>query len=441
MGNPLHRTAFAAPNCNSPRPMSNTAHDPPPPAARRAPRPARRACPRPDRQFRCLPRQRPRRSPPRRHRACYAGPRLRRGAAEPEGAGTRPSPARIHPDLGAVPRPAGHRQAHPGRPCRLAAQPRCCSSACSNGTAWNRPSSSASGASNPASAPTTGDFHVVEALATLAWDSRRAKFFRSELIAALRILNSGDVTPARMTGSYAGAMGQPQFMPSSYLRYAVDFEGNGRRDIWTSTPDTWLPSPTTSPRAAGAPAKPGASRRPSRRASTPPRPAATTSARSPIGCAWACARWPAPAAAACPGPTARRRAAAGRRGRRGIPRLSPTSPRSAATTRRITMPSWSGSSVTTSWRDPPGRPALCAAAGGVRAPRAARPDAALCARRAIPGGRRLALSAGAVRRGADRAGNRLSPTATRRSPPMARYSIRPRWPPRTRPCNCRRSPG
>lgn len=83
----------------------------------------------------------------------------------------------------------------------------------------------------------TGDFHVVEALATLAWDGRRASFFRSELIAALRILDHGDVTPAHMTGSYAGAMGQPQFMPSSYLRYAVDFEGNGRRDIWTSKPD------------------------------------------------------------------------------------------------------------------------------------------------------------------------------------------------------------
>lgn len=82
-----------------------------------------------------------------------------------------------------------------------------------------------------------GDFHVVEALATLAWDGRRAAFFRGELIAALRILQHGDVTPARMTGSYAGAMGQPQFMPSSYLRYAVDFEGDGRRDIWTSKPD------------------------------------------------------------------------------------------------------------------------------------------------------------------------------------------------------------
>ncbi|HEY8290603.1 MAG TPA: lytic murein transglycosylase [Acetobacteraceae bacterium] len=83
----------------------------------------------------------------------------------------------------------------------------------------------------------TGDFRVVEALATLAWEGRRAAFFRGELIAALKILDHGDITPARMTGSYAGAMGQPQFMPSSYLRYAVDFEGSGRRDIWTSKPD------------------------------------------------------------------------------------------------------------------------------------------------------------------------------------------------------------
>nr|WP_294544803.1 lytic murein transglycosylase [uncultured Rhodopila sp.] len=83
----------------------------------------------------------------------------------------------------------------------------------------------------------TGDFRVVEALATLAWEGRRAAFFRGELMAALRILDHGDVAPAAMTGSYAGAMGQPQFMPSSYLRYAVDFEGHGRRDIWTSKPD------------------------------------------------------------------------------------------------------------------------------------------------------------------------------------------------------------
>ena len=83
----------------------------------------------------------------------------------------------------------------------------------------------------------TGNYKVVEALATLAWEGRRASFFRPELIAALKILNNGDITPARMTGSYAGAMGQPQFMPTSYLRLAVDFDGDGRRDIWTSKAD------------------------------------------------------------------------------------------------------------------------------------------------------------------------------------------------------------
>ena len=82
-----------------------------------------------------------------------------------------------------------------------------------------------------------GSYNVIESLATLAWEGRRAAFFRGELIAALKILDHGDVAPGRMLGSYAGAMGQPQFMPSSYLRMAVDFEGNGRRDIWDSTAD------------------------------------------------------------------------------------------------------------------------------------------------------------------------------------------------------------
>jgi membrane-bound lytic murein transglycosylase B len=83
----------------------------------------------------------------------------------------------------------------------------------------------------------TGNYKVIEALATLAWAGRRPGFFHDELMAALKILNNGDITPARMTGSYAGAMGQPQFMPTSYLRLAVDFDGDGRRDIWNSTPD------------------------------------------------------------------------------------------------------------------------------------------------------------------------------------------------------------
>jgi membrane-bound lytic murein transglycosylase B len=85
----------------------------------------------------------------------------------------------------------------------------------------------------------TGGFGVVEALATLAYDGRRAAYFRTELLNALRILNDGDIGARAMTGSWAGAMGQPQFMPSSYLRYAVDFDGDGRRDIWTSLPDVF----------------------------------------------------------------------------------------------------------------------------------------------------------------------------------------------------------
>ncbi len=83
----------------------------------------------------------------------------------------------------------------------------------------------------------TGGFGVIEALATLAADGRRNGFFRSELISALRILDHGDITLARMTGSYAGAMGQPQFMPSSYLTYAVAFDGGPRRDIWDNRND------------------------------------------------------------------------------------------------------------------------------------------------------------------------------------------------------------
>ena len=84
-----------------------------------------------------------------------------------------------------------------------------------------------------------GTFQITDALATLAYEGRRASFFRNELIAALKILQAGDIAPAAMIGSYAGAMGQPQFMPSSYLRYAVDFDGDGRRDIWHNLPDVF----------------------------------------------------------------------------------------------------------------------------------------------------------------------------------------------------------
>ena len=85
----------------------------------------------------------------------------------------------------------------------------------------------------------TGEFPVIGALATLAYEGRRAAFFRKELLQALRIVDQGDVAPAQMMGSWAGAMGQSQFMPSSYLARAVDYDGDGRRDIWTTPPDVF----------------------------------------------------------------------------------------------------------------------------------------------------------------------------------------------------------
>lgn len=84
----------------------------------------------------------------------------------------------------------------------------------------------------------TGTFSVVAALATLAYDGRRSQFFRGELLEALAILDEGHVEPAAMLGSWAGAMGQPQFMPSSFRSYAVDQDRDARRDIWGSTGDT-----------------------------------------------------------------------------------------------------------------------------------------------------------------------------------------------------------
>ncbi len=83
----------------------------------------------------------------------------------------------------------------------------------------------------------TGGFNVIEALATLAFEGRRKEFFRRELLAALKILHAGHVPLAHMKGSWAGAMGQPQFMPTSFERFAVDFDGDGHRNIWDSRAD------------------------------------------------------------------------------------------------------------------------------------------------------------------------------------------------------------
>ena len=82
-----------------------------------------------------------------------------------------------------------------------------------------------------------GKFPTMRSLATLAYDCRRSEMFRNELMDALRIIERGDLTPSEMRGAWAGEIGQTQFMPSSYVKFAVDFDNNGRRDLLRSAPD------------------------------------------------------------------------------------------------------------------------------------------------------------------------------------------------------------
>ena len=85
----------------------------------------------------------------------------------------------------------------------------------------------------------TGGYSVVQALSTLAFDGRRSQYFRTELLNAFRILHDRHISLDKMKGSWAGAMGQCQFMPSSFLRLAVDYDGDGRKDIWTTQADVF----------------------------------------------------------------------------------------------------------------------------------------------------------------------------------------------------------
>ncbi|MBF9059848.1 lytic murein transglycosylase [Rhodobacterales bacterium HKCCSP123] len=87
-----------------------------------------------------------------------------------------------------------------------------------------------------------GEIPVISATSTLAWEGRRGRFFEAQLIAALRIIQAGDTTTDRMVGSWAGAMGHTQLMPTVYEEYAVDFQGDGRREIWGSDPTDALAS-------------------------------------------------------------------------------------------------------------------------------------------------------------------------------------------------------
>jgi lytic murein transglycosylase len=83
----------------------------------------------------------------------------------------------------------------------------------------------------------SGSFSTIRSLATLAYDCRRSEMFHAELLDALRIVERGDMSPSQMRGAWAGEIGQTQFMPSSYIKFAVDYDGNGRRDLIHSAPD------------------------------------------------------------------------------------------------------------------------------------------------------------------------------------------------------------
>jgi lytic murein transglycosylase len=86
-------------------------------------------------------------------------------------------------------------------------------------------------------ADTSGRFSIIRSLATLAYDCRRSAFFTGQLMDAIRIVQKGDMTSAEMRGGWAGEIGQTQFLPTPYMKYAVDFDGDGRRDLVRSVPD------------------------------------------------------------------------------------------------------------------------------------------------------------------------------------------------------------
>ena len=113
-----------------------------------------------------------------------------------------------------------------------------------------------------------GKFPTLRSLATLAYDCRRAEMFRGELLDALRIIDRGDLTPAEMRGAWAGEIGQTQFMPSNYVKYAVDFDGNGRRDLLRSPPDVLASTANFLQAMAGRRARTGSPAAPTSRCSS-----------------------------------------------------------------------------------------------------------------------------------------------------------------------------
>ena len=159
-----------------------------------------------------------RRRSPRASRPRHAGRGARRPGADRPGDRARPAPARGPDHLPGVSRPAAVRRSGSSAVASCCASTGRCSSGSPPNTASSRASSSRCGASRPAMAAGPAATPVIGALATLAYDGRRADFFRSELLHALRIVDEGNIEVDDMLGSWAGAMGQSQFMPSSYVR-------------------------------------------------------------------------------------------------------------------------------------------------------------------------------------------------------------------------------
>ena len=150
---------------------------------------------------------------------------------------TRPQAARAQDDLRRIFSEGRHTRSGSTRRARSSPRIGVCCSRSGSATAFSRGLSSRLWGVESNFGRMMGTFNVPAALATLAYEGRRGAMFRAELLAALKILDQGNVAPEQMVGSWAGAMGQCQFMPTTYLTYAVDFNGDGRRDIWNSTPD------------------------------------------------------------------------------------------------------------------------------------------------------------------------------------------------------------
>ncbi len=115
----------------------------------------------------------------------------------------------------------------------------------------------------------TGGYSVVDSLATLAFEGRRAEYFRKELMNALTIIDAGHIAPEKMSGSWAGAMGQAQFMPSTFLNYARDGNGDGKIDLWGQKKTSLPLRQTIFPRSDGMQTSAGAARFRCRKTSTP----------------------------------------------------------------------------------------------------------------------------------------------------------------------------